>query len=159
MPAALPLVIAFGVVAMHVLIAVLYAVTLWLSLAAYLLIIDGPWQVCAAGGPVAHFRRRGGAARIGRSPVGSAMAMAQPWHLSIVALDALTITKPGHHRAFFLPARRTHRAEMIASHRAWAADPLPGVASGLWPGTPGRNAGAPVVMARLRHDRKKETCR
>lgn len=42
---------------------------------------------------------------------------------------------------------------------AWAADPLPGVASGLWPGTPGRNAGAPVVMARLRHDRKKETCR
>lgn len=28
------------------------------------------------------------------------MAMAQPWHLSIVALDALTITKPGHHRAF-----------------------------------------------------------
>lgn len=43
-PASLPLAIAFGVVAMHILIAVLYAVTLWLSLVAYLLIIDGPWQ-------------------------------------------------------------------------------------------------------------------
>lgn len=52
MPAALPLVIAFGVVAMHVLIAVLYAVTLWLSLAAYLLIIDGPWQYALLAAPL-----------------------------------------------------------------------------------------------------------
>lgn len=51
-PAALPLVIAFGVVAMHILIAVLYAVTLWLSLAAYLLIIDGPWQYALLAAPL-----------------------------------------------------------------------------------------------------------
>lgn len=49
------------------------------------------------------------------------MAMAQPWYLSIVARDALTIPqKPGHHRAFFLPVRdqlaTARRAEMIASH-------------------------------------------
>lgn len=30
------------------------------------------------------------------------MAMAQPWRLSIVALDALTITKPGPLPGFFL---------------------------------------------------------
>lgn len=52
MPAALPLAIAFGVVAMHILIAVLYAVTLWLSLVAYLLIIDGPWQSALLAAPL-----------------------------------------------------------------------------------------------------------
>lgn len=44
--AALPLdVAADGVALVHVLIACLYAVTLWLSLLAYLLIIEGPWML------------------------------------------------------------------------------------------------------------------
>lgn len=36
---------------MHVLIAVLYAVILWLSLLAYLIIIDGPWNLALAFAP------------------------------------------------------------------------------------------------------------
>lgn len=50
-PAALPLAVAAGVVLVHVLIAVLYAVTLWLSLVVYLLIIDGPWHLALAFAP------------------------------------------------------------------------------------------------------------
>jgi hypothetical protein len=40
-PVALPWVVAAGVLSVHVLIACLYAVTLWLSLLAYLLITGG----------------------------------------------------------------------------------------------------------------------
>lgn len=49
LPAVLPLAVAAGVVLVHVLIAVLYAVTL--SLMAYLLIIDGPWNLALAFAP------------------------------------------------------------------------------------------------------------
>lgn len=51
-PAALPLGVAVGVAAVHVLIACLYAVTLWLSLLAYLLITDGPWLFALLAGPL-----------------------------------------------------------------------------------------------------------
>lgn len=52
LPAVLPLAVAAGVVAVHVLIACLYAVTLWLSLVAYLLIIDGPWRLALVFAPL-----------------------------------------------------------------------------------------------------------
>lgn len=51
-PAALPLAVAAaGVALVHVLIACLYAVTLWLSLLAYLIIIEGPWLFALLAGP------------------------------------------------------------------------------------------------------------
>lgn len=48
LPAVLPLAVAAGVVAVHIVIAILYATTLWLSLVAYLLIVDGPWHLALA---------------------------------------------------------------------------------------------------------------
>jgi hypothetical protein len=51
-PAVLPWAVAAGVVAVHVLIACLYAVTLWLSLVAYLLIVDGPWLFALLAAPL-----------------------------------------------------------------------------------------------------------
>lgn len=54
MPVAVPLAAsaATGVAAVHVLIASLYAVMLWLSLVAYLLIIDGPWHLALLAAPL-----------------------------------------------------------------------------------------------------------
>jgi hypothetical protein len=43
---------ADGVALVHVLIACLYAVTLWLSLLAYLIIIEGPWLFALLAGPL-----------------------------------------------------------------------------------------------------------
>ena len=50
--AALPLAVAAGVALVHVLIACLYAVILWFSLLAYLIIIDGPWLAALVLSPV-----------------------------------------------------------------------------------------------------------
>jgi hypothetical protein len=52
LPAVLPLAVVAGVAAVNVVIAGLYAVTLWLSLLAYLLIIDGPWHLALLAGPL-----------------------------------------------------------------------------------------------------------
>lgn len=51
-PAVLPWAVAAGVVAVHVLIACLYAATLWLSLVAYLLIVGGPWHLALVFAPL-----------------------------------------------------------------------------------------------------------
>lgn len=51
-PAVLPWVVAAGSVAVHVLIACLHAVLMWLSLMAYLLMTDGPWLLALVLSPL-----------------------------------------------------------------------------------------------------------